>query len=140
MKVKGARIAGYVLISIFGFMACFQMMLVLGVKITGAAWGSRHETLPPELRFASFVAVLIFVFLILIVLEKMGLIFLFRNPKFINGVLWFFGVYFLINTAMNAMSTGDIEKYLMTPLAFIMSVLCLVLARMKTGDKTRDDV
>lgn len=127
--MKGARIAGYVLISIFGFMAFFQMMLALGVRIPGAAWGSRYGTLPPGLRFASLVAVLIFIILILVVLEKLGTISLFRSPRFVNAMLWIFGVYFLLNTVMNAMSSGAIEKYFMTPVAFTMSVLCFFVAK-----------
>jgi hypothetical protein len=114
-------------------MVCFHLLLVLGVNIPGAAWGSRYEVLPAGLRFASFTAALIFILLILIVLEKLGKISFIRKPGLANAVLWFFGVYFLLNTIMNAISPGDLEKYFMTPLAFIMSALCMVTAGRKPG-------
>lgn len=130
--MKNPKVAGYTLITLSGFMVCFQLLLALGVKIPGASWGSRYEILPAGLRFASFIAVFIFIFLILVILEKLGTIFFFRRPEFVNAILWFFGVFFLFNTVMNALSPGAIEKYFMTPMAFIMSVLCMVVARKKT--------
>lgn len=129
--MKDSKIAGYMLIALCGFMLCFQLLLALGVKIPGAAWGSRYEVLPTGLRFASFIAFIIFLFLIFIVLQKLGSISIFLNPAFVDIVLWFFAAYFLLNTVMNALSPGKIEKYFMTPLAFTLSILCMVLARKK---------
>lgn len=131
--MKRSKAAGYVLIVSCGFMVCFQLLLALGVRIPGAAWGSRYEVLPAGLRFASLIAVLIFLFLMAIVLQKLGTISVFLKPGFVNAALWFFGVYFLFNTVMNALSPGQIEKYFMTPLALIMSISCVVLARKKTS-------
>ena len=129
MRMSGSKPAGYALAALFLFLIVFQALLALGVDMPGAAWGSRHETLTPGLRAASLLAILILVFGMCVVFEKVGTVSIFRRPGFVNFTLWFFAAYFLLNTFMNAISPGEIEKYFMTPLALTISVLCMVVAK-----------
>ncbi len=134
MNQSNPRRASFALITIFGALLIFQLLLALGIPLSGSAWGGQYQVLPATLRLASLVAALIFLFAILVVLEKLGMITLFKRRKLINGILWFFGAYLLLNTVGNLFSSGLIERVVMTPLALISSILCMVLARARFSD------
>jgi hypothetical protein len=129
MKLLNSRTAGFALIILFGSVMVFQLLLALGLPLTGAAWGGQIDTQPEVLRIASFVAGLILAFAILVVLEKMGIVHLIKRRKVINGILWFFAAYSMLNTVANLLSPGTIERFVMTPLALVASALCVVVAR-----------
>ena len=129
MKLLNSRTAGFALIVLFGSVMVFQLLLALGLPLTGAAWGGRLDTRPEVLRIASFVASLVLAFAILVVLEKMGIVRLIKRRKVINGILWFLAAYAVLNTVANLLSPGAIERFVMTPLALVASVLCAIVAR-----------
>ena len=128
MNQSNTRRAGFALITIFGALLIFQLLLALGNPLTGAAWGGQYEVLPTSLRLASLVAALIFLFAILVVLEKLGLVTLLKRRKLINGILWFFRAYLLLNTVGNLASSSDVERWLFGPATAIASALTAVVA------------
>jgi hypothetical protein len=123
------RPLGFTLLALFGGVLILQLLLALGVPLTGAAWGTQLDAQPGALQVASAVAALVVVFAMLVIAEKIGLLALFKRPRFINGVLWFFAAYLLLNAIGNALSPGGIEKWVMTPLALVAALLCGLLAR-----------
>ena len=135
MQQSNIRPAGFALVTIFVALLIFQLLLALGMPLTGAAWGSQSDVLPPNLRLASLVASFIFLFAILVVLEKLGIVTLIKRRKVINGILWFFGGYLLLNTFANLFSPGLIERLVMAPLALVSSLLCVIVARARFVDE-----
>lgn len=129
MSLINPKLAGYTLVVIFSVLILFQLVLVLGISIPGAAWGGSSEALSTELRFASLIAVGILGFSVVVALEKIGVISIIRKPRLINTSLWVFGAYLLLNGIANAVSPGEIERLVMTPLAIISAILCAILAK-----------
>lgn len=129
MKIFTARTAGFVLVALLGAVLIFQLLMALGIGLTGAAWGGQLDASPDTLRLASLVAIVILVFFIMVVLEKLSIVRLINKPRIINGILWFLAAYLLLNAIANLLSPGMIEKLVMTPLALVSAMLCAIVAR-----------
>ena len=135
MKLLNTRMAGLALVALFGGVMIFQILMALGLHLQGATWGGRFDSDPMALRMASIIAGLILLFAILVVLEKLGIVRLIRKRRIINGILWFLAAYLLLNTVANLFSPGVIERWVMTPLALMGSILCLIVARAPFAEK-----
>ena len=109
-------------------MSVFQLLLAIGLPLGRAAYGGKYEILPKNLRIMSLVAVGIFVFGMIIVLERAGLITIFNNPLLTAIVVWILAVYSTLNVLMNAVSKSRIEKRIMTPLSILIAICCYIVA------------
>jgi hypothetical protein len=124
----GARAAAVA--AAFGFLlvACFQVGLASGAPWGRAAWGGAHDRLPATLRIASAIAAGLWIAAALVILsladyEPIPLPF--RVARWVAWVL--FGLLAL-GALMNLASRSRWERFLMSPIALILSVLCLVVA------------
>jgi len=113
---------------LFALMSIFQLLLALGLPLGKAAYGGKYEKLPTNLRIASLIAVGIFVFAIIVVLERAGIITIFNNVLLTAIVVWILAGYFTLNVLMNAVSRSKWEKRIMTPLSLIITVCCFIIA------------
>jgi hypothetical protein len=129
MKLLNARTAGITLVTLLGGVMIFQILVIFGLPMQGAAWGGQLDAQPTTMRIAGFVASLILLFAIFVVLEKLGIVRLIKRRRVTNGILWFFAAYLLLNAVANLFSPGVIERVVMTAIAFVASVLCLIVAR-----------
>lgn len=77
---------------------------------------------------AAIVAVGIFIFASLVVLERVNLIKVINNPGVTSVVIWVLAVYFTLGVLMNAVSRSKWERIIMTPMAFVMAVCCTIIA------------
>ncbi|GAG16727.1 unnamed protein product, partial [marine sediment metagenome] len=59
---------------LFVLISVFQILLVLGLPFGRAAFGGKYERLPTNLRIISLIAVGIFIFGIIVILERAGII------------------------------------------------------------------
>lgn len=73
-------------IGVFGFfgMGIFQFLLALGFPYGKLAWGGFHEKLPISLRFGSAIAVLIYGYGIIVLLESAQIIQLLNKPEWVE--------------------------------------------------------
>lgn len=108
----------------------FQLLLVIGLPFGRFAYGGKYEKLPKNLRIMSLIAMGIFIFGILIVLERATLLTIFNNEILTTIVVWVFAVYLTLNTLMNVASKSKWEKRIMTPISLIIAVCCYILAIM----------
>ncbi|MBY8991936.1 MAG: hypothetical protein KGD58_14425 [Candidatus Lokiarchaeota archaeon] len=106
----------------------FQLLLAIGLPFGRFAYGGKYEKLPNNLRIMSLIAVGIFIFGIIIVLERATIITILNNELFTTIVVWIFAVYLTLNTLMNAASKSQREKRIMTPISFVIAVCCYTLA------------
>ncbi|MHA1988365.1 MAG: hypothetical protein ACW98D_17155 [Promethearchaeota archaeon] len=115
---------------LFCLMIIFQFLLVLGLPLGHLAYGGKydHERLPNNLRIMSAIAIGIFAFSIIIILERVKLINLFNNPMVSLIALWILAAYFTLNVLMNLMSKSKWEKRVMTPIAAIVAICCYIVA------------
>ncbi len=124
--IRSAAVAATV-----GFLviAIFQAALALGAPLGRAAWGGTRTHLPSGLRIASAVAVVFWSFAALIVLGRAE----FQvSPVPDTVARW--GTWILVGALpvgalMNVASSSPWERFLWGPLALVLAVLCLFVAR-----------
>jgi len=121
-------IAGIIAVVLFSLLSIFQLLLALGLPLGRLAYGGKYEKLPNNLRIISLSAIAIFVYAIIIVLERAGLITIFNNPLLVVISIWIIAGYLTFNTLINAISRSKWEKRIMTPISLIVAVCCFIVA------------
>ena len=125
-RVAAAAAAGFIAT------AGFEAALALGAPLGNAAWGGANAHLTPGLRIASGIAAAVWVLAALVVLGRTG----YRVSKIpfrvcLYGTWVLFG-YMSLGTVMNLASRSNWERFLQAPIALIVAVLCLLVARAAT--------
>ena len=113
----------------FVCMAGFEIVLALGAPLGRAARGGQNAELEPGLRIASVGSAALLVFAALIVLGRVGSPFSPLPARFCRRGTWVLVVILTLGTLMNLASPSAWERYLQAPIAGVMAVLCLVVAR-----------
>jgi hypothetical protein len=112
----------------FVVVAGFQLLLALGVPWGRAAWGGGQATLPPELRVASSVSIAVFIGAALVVLGRAGYWGLRFSGAFRAGT-WFLAVATGLGAVLNLASSSVWERFIWAPVALLLAVSSLVVAR-----------
>jgi hypothetical protein len=118
-------------VAAIGFLvvAAFQVALALGAPWGRAAWGGAHDRLPQRLRIASGLAAVFWIAASFVVLGGAGYD---VSPLSLNvarlGTWVLFGMLAL-GALMNLASSSKWERFLMSPIAASLSVMCLIVAR-----------
>lgn len=120
-------IATIIAVIVFSGMIIFQFLLVLGLPLGHLAWGGQQKELPPKLRVMSGVAIAIFTFAIVMIIEQVEFINLFQNPWVSYISVWVLAVYFTLGILMNAVSRSKWEQRIMTPIAIISAICCYLV-------------
>ncbi len=128
MNLIITQIAAWIALIGFTGMFCFQFALVLGVRWGHLAWGGKYKKLPFNLRLASLVSTVIFVVGALCIMEKANIYFIINSPKFADIFVWLLVGIFGLSTIGNILSKSGAEKRLMTPIAAILFLSCLIVA------------
>jgi hypothetical protein len=120
-------IAAIIAVVLFTGMIVFQLLLVLGLPFGHLAYGGKYEKLPSKMKIVSLVGIVIFIFAILSVLERAGIIIIFNNPMFVTVFVWIIAIYLVFNTLMNAISKSKWEKLIMTPISLTLAICCFIV-------------
>ncbi|OMD53568.1 hypothetical protein BSK55_26745 [Paenibacillus odorifer] len=96
------------------------ILLSLGLAYGEFAMGGRHRIMPPQMRVACGVSVVIQLVAILYLLQAGNVISI--GLPFDRRVCYFFAVYLMLNTIMNLLSRSMKEKLVMTPLSLITAI------------------
>ncbi len=114
-------------VALLAALAVFQVALVCGAPLGRFAWGGQHVVLPPRLRVGSAVAVVLYLLFALLLLQGAGAV-----PVLPEGVadvgLWVLTGYLALGVVLNAISRSRPERLVMTPVAVVLTVVCLLLA------------
>ncbi|WP_238012434.1 hypothetical protein KZZ52_21870 [Dactylosporangium sp. AC04546] len=114
----------------FGIIALFQLALAAGAPLGRAAWGGAHAgQLPPNLRVASLVALLIWAVAALVVLRRAGLAATVLPAGVGTWGTWVLAGLLTLGALMNLASSSPWERFIWAPLAATLAVLCFLLAR-----------
>jgi hypothetical protein len=129
MVKEPVRIAAVAAAVGFLLQAAFQGALALGAPLGSVSWGGAYEgQLPMGLRFASGVAVCVYVLFALVVLGRGG----FRGVPLPYGVLrwgtWVLVGLMFLGALPNLVSSSGWERFGWGPLALILALLCLFVA------------
>jgi hypothetical protein len=113
---------------LIALLAIFQLALVFGAPLGRFAWGGQNDVLPPRLRRGSIIAVVLYAAFSLILLAASGVLVI---PVLypVGGLLcWMIVVYLSFGVVMNALSRSRPERFVMTPVAVVLSVCALIVA------------
>jgi hypothetical protein len=114
----------------FLVIAAFQAALALGAPWGRAAWGGTHGArLPRGLRIASALATGFWVLAALVVLGRAGFDASPLSPEVARWGTWVLVVLLPLGAIMNFASSSRWERFLWGPVALLLAVCCLVLAR-----------
>ena len=127
-QIMISQLAAWLALIGFVGMAAFQLLLALGAPLGHLAWGGRHRRLPGWLRIGSLLAVGIYAFGMLCVLEQMGWSAVLGSPALADGTLWALAGLFGLSTVGNLASRSPLERRVMTPVALVLAAACVVLA------------
>ena len=122
------RTAGAVAAAGFVLVASFQVALAVGIPWGRAAWGGAHDRLPRRLRVASAFAAGLWVAAAIVILDAAGHD---VSPVSSGAARWVAWVLFgllALGALMNLASRSRWERFLMGPIAALLSLLCLVVA------------
>jgi hypothetical protein len=112
----------------FVLVAGFQVALALGAPLGRAAWGGTHDRLPTRLRIASGFAAVVWIMAALVVLGSGG----HSLSPFPSGVervgTWVLFGLLALGAVMNIASRSKWERFLMSSVAALLAVLCLIVA------------
>jgi hypothetical protein len=129
MKMSKLKlIAGYLMITIFGLILIFHILIITGNIPYTIVWGGRLQSKLDMYRFES-VSILLNSIFLLVVLLKMEIIKLRIPLKTVKIMLWLMVVLFLLNTIGNLFSINFWERIIFTPLTLLLSVSAFVLVR-----------
>jgi hypothetical protein len=109
-------------------LAVFQIALVAGAPLGRFAWGGGSTVLPTRLRVGSAVSVAIYAVIAWVVAGSVSL----RSEPADDGGsdlgIWLLTAYFTLGVVMNAASRSRPERMVMTPVALVLAVCCLLIA------------
>ncbi|RKP53138.1 hypothetical protein D7Z26_15530 [Cohnella endophytica] len=108
--------------------AILYILLAMGLPYGDFAMGGKHKVMPKQLRVACAISVLIQLIAILFILQAGNVISIDALKTIAKGVCYFFAVYLIVNTIMNALSKSKKEKLVMTPLSFLTAICFLITA------------
>jgi hypothetical protein len=108
-------------------LAVFQLALVGGAPLGRFAWGGQHDVLPARLRVGSLVSIAVYGVVALVLLQAAGAYGVLPRGLVDVGI-WVLTGYFALGVVLNAISRSRAERLVMTPVALVLAVVCLVLA------------
>ena len=108
-------------------LALFQAALASGAELGRFAWGGHHDVLPTGFRIASGVAVLIYVVMAVIILDRAGTISVLQDDT-ARIATWVIAGYLAVGVVLNLISRSKSERNVMAPLALVLAMLALIVA------------
>jgi hypothetical protein len=126
-----ATARGVALVTAIGLaiIAAFQVALALGVPWGRAAYGGSSETLPPELRVASAVAAVVWLLAAAVVLGRGGYWGSPRRSTAFRWGTWLVAGLLGLGALVNFASSSPWERLGWGPLALLLAIGCVVVAR-----------
>lgn len=123
-KNRGVKISLLILLT---FIVIFHFLVIFGIVPFQNVWGGRLKTFEEMLKFESASIVINLIFMA-VILVKSGFWKTKTSPKIITIFLWIMTILFALNTIGNLFAVNNLEKYIATPITFILSILCFILA------------
>lgn len=112
----------------FVVLAAFQLALAVGVPWGKAAWGGKTSVLPSNLRVASGVSVVVWLFAALVVLDRASTPVVDLPDVLSAALTWVLVPVLVLGGLMNFLSSSPYERFGWAPVALAMALLTLVVA------------
>jgi len=125
--VAMANAAAIVATLVLAGLGMFQAMLAGGAPLGRFAWGGRHETLPVAYRAASAATLPLYGLMAIVLLDRAGITSVLPADAARVGA-WVVAGYMALGTMMNLASRSPPERYAMTPVAALLTILSAIVA------------
>lgn len=120
--------AAYLFSVLIAFVVAFQLALALGAPWGEMAMGGKFPgRLPPRMRIAALVQIVVLVFIALIVLTRAGVI-LDEFSSLSKSVIWAVVVFSLIGAILNTITPSKKERMLWAPVTIVLLICATYVA------------
>lgn len=113
----------------FSAVAVFQLALALGAPLGRAAWGGAQAHLPRQLRIASGIAVVFWLFSAAVILGRVGIEVVPLPDAVLRWGTWVLAVLLPIGVIMNFASRSPWERWIWGPVTLVIATCCVAVAR-----------
>lgn len=129
-KMKANQFALHAMIFIFACTIVFHLLVLTQIIPYTIVWGGKLKSVDDMYSFeiASIFTNILFLITVLIRAEYIKKI---NAPKFIQVLFWVMMVLFLLNTIGNLFAETNLERYVFTPITFILFVLSTIVIKNK---------
>ena len=112
--------AAYLFSILIAFVVAFQLALALGAPWGDMAMGGKFPgRLPPRMRIAALIQMVVLLFVALIVLTRAGVI-LDEFSSLSKSVIWAVVVFSLIGAILNTITPSKKERMLWAPVSLVL--------------------
>ena len=124
------QIAIKLIFGIFGLLVFYHLLIITQVIPFDKVWAGRLKSVEEMRSFETF-SLLILVFMIGVFIIKNRQLKQGIENRWINGLIWFFAVFYSLNTFGNLFSKNILELILGTLVTLVLAVLCVAVAKKK---------
>ena len=106
----------------FSIVIILSILIICGLPLGELTMGGQYKVFPPKLKIVLVTQLILQLFFVIILLqmgEFIPLWFSYNVTKIIGIVM---AIYLSLNTVMNLISKSKKEKYIMTPLSFVIAI------------------
>ncbi|MDH4162258.1 MAG: hypothetical protein OEW15_06150 [Nitrospirota bacterium] len=120
--------AAYLFTVLTAFAVLFQFALALGAPWGTMTMGGKFPgQLPPRMRIAALVQIVVLVFAALVVLSRAGII-ISDYSTYSRSAIWFVVAFSLVATVLNSITPSKKERMLWAPISIILLVCAAFVA------------
>lgn len=119
-----------IILSILSLLAFLHVLILWGIIPYQLVWGGRLNTYEEMLTFET-ISLMTTVFMIFIFTIKHKNLVKSKTNKFIDILIWCFGVYFGVNTLGNLFSKTGTEMVLGSIISLCLCVFCIIIVNNK---------
>jgi hypothetical protein len=127
-RLIDAKLAGNILLTAFGLLAIFHILVLLKVIPAEIVWGGQIQGVPSNLVALETTALVVSLLFMLIIAAKLGYV---RAGK-LSGVVtigvWLIFAYLVLNTLGNLASGISFERLLFAPITIMLALCAFRLA------------
>lgn len=105
-----------------------SILLICGLPLGELTMGGQFKVFPKKLRILLIIQLVLQVFFAIIILQVGGYLSLWFSYNVTRIICIIMAVYLSLNTVVNFFSKSKKEKYIMTPLSFVMAICFWIVA------------
>lgn len=118
----------YLFSALIAFVVLFQFALALGAPWGEMAMGGKYPgRLPPRMRIAALIQVVVLIFVVLIVLTRAGVV-LNEYSALSKSAIWGVVLFSLIGAVLNTITPSKKERKLWAPVAIVLLICATYVA------------
>ena len=126
--MRDPAFAAYLFSVLIAFVVAFQLALALGAPWGEMAMGGKFPgRLPPRMRIAALVQMVVLVFIALVVLTRAGVI-LDEFSSLSKSVIWAVVVFSLVGAILNTITPSKKERMLWAPVSLVLLICATYVA------------